>query len=370
MLKPKNRGLRSKYVLPLCLLAGSFTSFAQDPFAGMKHLFTTPQNYVVTYTSQAPKIDGKLEDAAWQKAAWTKDFQDIEGDLKPKPTFRTRAKMLWDDNFLYIVAELEEPHVWANLTKRDEVVYYDNDFEVFIDPDNNTHQYFEIEINALNTIFDLFMPKPYRNGSGALISWDTPGMLHAIDVQGTINKASDTDKGWTVEMAIPYSALSLGNNADVPKEGTTWRINFSRVEWETEIKDGGYVKKKNAAGKPLPENNWVWSPQGVINMHVPERWGYLLFTRKQVGESIPAFSLPYAEQQKQYLWLVYYKQKEFMDKNKRYAASLSELKINPTFLLDDVENTLSMEATKQQFKVSVKAKNKRSWSVNDEGLVQ
>jgi hypothetical protein len=49
-----------------------------------------------------------------------------------------------------------------------------------------------------------------------------------------------------------------------PKIGTEWRIDFSRVEW---------LKK--------PEENWVWSPQGVINMHVPDRWGYLEFKGKK-----------------------------------------------------------------------------------------
>ena len=65
------------------------------------------------------------------------DFQDIEGDKKPRPRFRTRAKMLWDDQFFYVAAELEEPHVWATLTKHDSVIFHDNDFEIFIDPDGD-----------------------------------------------------------------------------------------------------------------------------------------------------------------------------------------------------------------------------------------
>src|SRR5690606_40527589 len=62
---------------------------------------------------------------------------------------------------------LEEPHINGKLHKRDEVIYYDNDFEVFIDPKGTTHNYFEIEINALNTVFDLRLPRPYRNGGWA-----------------------------------------------------------------------------------------------------------------------------------------------------------------------------------------------------------
>ena len=72
---------------------------------------------------------------------------DIEGDAKPEPRYRTRAKMLWDDAFLYVAAELEEPHVWATLRQRDTVIFMDNDFEIFIDPDGDTYAYYEIEVN-------------------------------------------------------------------------------------------------------------------------------------------------------------------------------------------------------------------------------
>ncbi len=62
---------------------------------------------------------------------------DIQGDAEAEraPRFRTRAKVLWDENYLYIAAELEEPHVWATLTNHDfAVIFHDPDFEVFIDP--------------------------------------------------------------------------------------------------------------------------------------------------------------------------------------------------------------------------------------------
>ena len=52
------------------------------------------------------KIDGRLDDAAWSRAPWTSNFVDIEGDAKPKPRFRTRAKIMWDDRYLYIGAEM------------------------------------------------------------------------------------------------------------------------------------------------------------------------------------------------------------------------------------------------------------------------
>lgn len=304
---------------------------AQSRDKVLDNLFTTPKNYVVSYSSISPLIDGDIDDVQWQSAKWTENFVDIQGDLKPKPRYNTRVKMLWTDTCLLIAAELQEPHVWAKVQKHDEVIFYDNDFEVFLDPDNNTHQYFEIEVNALNQVFDLFLSKPYRNNSGALISWDTPGMRKAVKVLGTLNNSGDTDQAWTVEMAIPFKALSIGNETQVPTEGSLWRINFSRVEWDTEIINNQYVKKKNAAGRDLPEDNWVWSPQGVINMHYPERWGYLQFTKQQ---NAAAFELPYSEKQRKQLWEIYYRQKEYKNQYKKYATDLADLKISPSIEID------------------------------------
>src|SRR5688500_5102352 len=94
-----------------------------------------PLGYVCHRAAPPITIDGKPDDAAWAAAPWSTDFVDIEGAAKPKPRWRTRMKMLWDDTHLYIAAEMEEPHLWATLTEHDAVIFHDNDFEVFLDPD-------------------------------------------------------------------------------------------------------------------------------------------------------------------------------------------------------------------------------------------
>jgi len=76
--------------------------------------------------------------------------------------------MLWDDTYFYVAAQLEEPDVWATLTQRDTVIFYDNDFEVFIDPDGDTHNYYELEVNAFGTLWDLMLLTPYRDGGPAI----------------------------------------------------------------------------------------------------------------------------------------------------------------------------------------------------------
>ena len=344
---------------------------AQDAFKGLENLFTVPEGYVVKHISKAPVIDGNINEAIWQQARWTNDFVDIEGDLKPKPVLKTNVKMLWDDSCLYVAARVHDPQVWAKLKDHDDIVYRDNDFELFIDPANTAHSYYEIEVNALNTIFDLYLNKPYRNQGQAIIGWDAHGLRSAVKIQGTLNNTTDTDKGWTVEMAIPYKAINPGFNITVPQNGTLWRINFSRVEYDTRIENGENVKLKDeTTGRDLPEHNWVWSAQGVINMHYPERWGYLVFSNQPNGDE--KFEMPYAELQKKYLWLVYYRQKEWFKQNHEYAQSLKELGIESGYNILKKFNNLQLEATKRQFLASIDTdgSNKITYTINQDGLVE
>lgn len=303
-------------------------------------LMSVPLSYQVSYSEKGPAIDGILDDDIWTQAEWTAHFIDIEGPQKPVPAFKTRVKMLWNDTALFIAAELEEPHVWATIKTHDDIIFHDNDFEVFIDPDNNTLEYFEVEVNAFNTIFDLFLPRPYRNGTGALIAYDVKGLQSAVHIDGTINDPADKDRGWSVEMAIPFRSLYMGNHWRAPRDKDLWRINFSRVQWDTDTLKGMYNRKKDARGKLLPEKNWVWSPQGIINMHYPERWGYLQFVK---GSNREKFNLPYDEKRKSLLWLIYYRQGEYHSRHGKYAHQLDQLGIESASTIDGKRNILKLE---------------------------
>ncbi len=311
----------------------AFLFFIQPAFPAPvadHHLPFSPRQYICCRTEIPLNIDGRLDEKAWRKAAWTSDFLDIEGPDMPEPRFRTRAKMLWNDEHFYFAAELEEPHVWATLKKRDSVIYHDNDFEIFIDPDGDTHNYYELEMNALNTVWDLFLDKPYRDGCHPLFFWDIRGLKTGVFVDGTLNNATDIDRGWTIEVAIPWAVLAEcapGNRKPLP--GEQWRVNFSRVEWQVEKEDRKYVKKINPkTGKPIPENNWVWSPQGEIALHMPERWGFVQFSAKAAGagdDGTDEFVFKPEEKAKWALRLVYYAQKSFLDKHGEYTDSISML---------------------------------------------
>lgn len=278
-----------------------------------------PRGYVCLRTKQPPEIDGKLDDAGWQAAPWSEDFVDIEGAKKPAPAHRTRMKMLWDDKALYIAAELVEPHVWATLQKHDSVIFHDPDFEVFLDPDGDNHVYGELELNALNTTWDLLLTKPYRDGGRAVNAWEITGLQTAVHVTGTLNNPGDNDIGWTVEIAWPWEGLKELTTATVPpQDGTAYRINFSRVEWDTNIVAGKYVKVEKR-----PEHNWVWSPQGAIDMHRPERWGYVQFSTQTAGP-VPFVPDPDLAV-KDTLHEVYYAQRAYHKKHGTFAKTLDAL---------------------------------------------
>jgi len=285
----------------------------------------SPRTYVCYKADSPVVIDGKLDDIAWERSDWTESFVDIEGDLKPKPFYDTKAKMLWDDNYFYFGVEMEEPHIWATLKERDAVIYYDNDFEIFLDPDGDTHNYYELEVNAYETEWDLILLAPYHDHDKvALDSWDIPGLITKVNIDGTLNDPSDMDKGWSIEIAIPWKAFYNNYRSnESPKDGEQWKVNFSRVQWDVDVIEGKYVKTDN------PEFNWVWSPQGHIYMHFPHFWGLVQFAEKAPGDQVEFVDLG-IDRIKWALRQVYIRQRNYYFKNERYTASIKELNLMTT----------------------------------------
>ncbi len=312
-----------------------------------------------------------MDEKAWQNVDWTDNFTDIEGDLKPKPTQDTKVKMLWNKNFLFVAAEINEENIWAYLQNHDDIVYYDNDFEIFLDPDNDGKNYFEFETNAIKTVFDLFLPFPYRHSSFALHNFDFKGLRHAITIDGTLNNGNDKDKKWTVEIAIPFTSLSFGLDEGKPNPEKLWRINFSRVEWDTKWENGKYVKLKNKEGKNLPEHNWVWSPAGIISMHAPERYGYLKFSTNKAGSTKEDFVLPKEEQLKRVLWAVFYREDKYNEKNKKYTANISELGNDINTLYDAKEYKVSIMLTDKSYEAKLESLDgKTKMYITNEGIIK
>jgi hypothetical protein len=228
----------------------------------------------------------------WEETEWTSEFVDIAADTSPRKA--TRAKIRWDKEYLYIGARLEEDEIWANVEKHDEVIFKDNDFEVFVDPAGSTHFYKEFEVNARGTTWDLCLDKPYLNGGSensgrtrGAQGWESDGQATTFIEGGVLNDARSHSKAWTVEIALPIAKLMVNqteHGAKTPGHGRYWRINFSRVEWRA-LRSGDVFIKDPAFPK---EDNWVWNKMGKVNMHMPERWGVLQFSTDAPGKTAVA----------------------------------------------------------------------------------
>ena len=295
-----------------------------------------PPVYSCIRTKKPFVLDGNVEKPFWDDAPFTDYFVDIEGSKKGKPRFQTRVKMMWDDENLYVGAILEGDEIWATLTERDCVIFYDNDFEIFIDPDSDTHQYFEFEMNALGTVWDLMLTKPYRDfGGSAVNGWDIHGLQSAVFIDGELNNPHADNRRWMAEVVIPLDALKEGNGGKFPKTGDYYRINFSRVQWEVRVLDGTYVKLPN------PESNWVWAPTGLVNIHYPELWGFVFFTEN--GEMC---RIPENELIKWKLRKLYYAQHAYFDKHKVFAKNVEQLECEALAI-----SGLEIETTTHSFEI-------------------
>jgi len=334
-----------------------------------------PRHYLAYKTSHPPKIDGRiLDDPVWQEVAWTEDLIDISGPTAPQPRFETRGKIRWDNRFVYVAAYLEEPQVWATLKQHDSVIFHDNDFEVFFDPDLSHHYYKEFEMNAYNTTWSLCLNKPYSNGGYENSSrvynrsgWDDYGLQSGVYIEGAINDPSKGSKYWTVEIAFPIVNMVYNTSAsNPPRNGSYWTVNFSRVEYTVTVVNNTYVKT------PMPEFNWVLAPTYMINIHLPEYWAYIQFDEGPVNVTKPVhdpdFFLRYIAMQ------VYYGEVKYYQVNQAYTESLQELTLyvpNPSVIISDCISGIDITITSSTFQISVTAANStRVCTVDDTRYVQ
>jgi len=367
--------ITSRFVRPLSFFFLLFIAGCSPKFVRQSYTHPIPfqpEQYLCQRADTPLTIDGQLNESAWENAPWTTNFQDIEGNLKPTPAHRTRVKMLWDDQYFYVAARLEEPHLWATLTERDAIMYHNDDFEIFIDPDGDGLDYYEFEMNAHNAIWDLFMLRPYRADTtpNYLMNWDIKGIRTAAALDGTLNNPVDVDRSWTVEIALPWEALKeIAPGRRAPMPGEQWRLNFSRVDWHVEVKDGQYEKRPNSkTGKVdnFPQENWVWSPTGYVDMHLPEHWGYVQFASRA---SDTTWATHPDEQIKWALWQLFYQQHAFRKQHGRYCSKLSDLTL-PEVNLQGYLFKPKVQITDTQFELqALTTDGQGGWHLNSEGRI-
>jgi len=230
---------------------------------------TEDKKYFVTQIDSPITIDGLDNEDAWQNIPYSNSFVDIINGSEVD--YSTKFKCTRDDKNIYFFVKLEEPHIRGLMTSHDTLLYNENCFEIFIDPDNDGKNYLELEINARETTLDLLMDKPYKKGGKSDIAYDIKGLEHMTNISGTINNPNDTDKFWTIEIAIPMSSVFELSNYGVEKSNFHWRVHLARMQFPHTINKGTYKQDP----KVLPKV-WVWNQQSAFDNHIPERWGYFV----------------------------------------------------------------------------------------------
>jgi hypothetical protein len=252
-------------------------------------------------------VTGELNKPDWIAAPKSPLFVDMA--TGQPAMLETQSAALWDDKNLYIAFWIDEPYPTAHLTERDSIIFSENDVEVFIDGGDC---YYEFEINALNTVYEVLFiwrdalkrgskldvpefdllerkalsfagdydrkPESFwwgthpRGPRWAFLDWDLPGLQTAVKIQGKLNDPSKSSKGWTVEMALPWDGLKwLANGRSLPPtEGDIWSLFFGRFQ-------------KIPLGNQEAQAAWCWTPHGVYDTHMPEKFTKVQFSTRTVG---------------------------------------------------------------------------------------
>lgn len=215
-----------------------------------------PPKYEVKRKSARLVVDGRLDDPAWRGVpALTLQFPWEEQTGAKQ---RTSVRLLWDSEYLYIGYQCEDADVVAHYDHRDDPTYKDDAVEFFVNPKPSQGFYYGLEMNARGTLYDYFYAYPQL----LLKRIDFSGVALATYVDGTLNMTSDKDRGWSLEVAIPWANfVELGFDA-APKAGTVWTANFNR--W-----DGVEPARRLS----------VWSDSATVrpSPHNPKRFGELVF---------------------------------------------------------------------------------------------
>jgi hypothetical protein len=264
-------------------------------------MYSKEKPYTAYRIDRPLPFDGTLSAQAWQAAPKSPRFVDMA--TGNPAILDTRAAVLWDDENLYIGFWVEEPYPAATQTEGDSLIFRENDVEVFIDGGDC---YYEFEVNALNTVYEVFFVWRDAYGKGSrfdspefdLLSheglsfggdydrspshfwtgthprgtrwafrhWDFPGMRSSVHVDGNVNDHSKPSKGWTVEIAFPWKGMKhLADGRSLPpKDGDIWRLFLGRFQ-------------KIAIGFDEVQAAWCWTPHGVYDTHMPEKFTQVKF---------------------------------------------------------------------------------------------
>lgn len=190
---------------------------------------------LATHTPQPVTIDG-MPDPAWDVAHVVDDFYAWDEEENPIPArSQTRVRVLWDDDHLYVRAELDDKDIYALHTEHNSRTWDDDVFELFVQPRQGSDRYYEFHVTPRNITLQLGFPSTDREGRVFRDHIFDGGMQSAVTLDGIINDWKQKDRGWVVEIAIPFSAFSEA--APPPDDGTVWHVAFCRYDYSYYLHD-------------------------------------------------------------------------------------------------------------------------------------
>ncbi|MBX9679292.1 MAG: PQQ-dependent sugar dehydrogenase [Gemmataceae bacterium] len=251
------------------LFAGLASAIASDDAPAKKA--ATPIE--CRFTELPIRIDGKADDDAWKHAVVIDGFRlPWLGDQSRPAKTATRAKLLWDRDYLYFFADMDDTDLCAQVKEHDGPTWQDDVFELFFKPSEEHAGYYEFQVNPAGTVLDMFLP---RRGAGGFERFAKDGDFHVeakVHLRGTLNDWTDKDKGWSVEGRIPWTDfLRTGGR---PKDGETWKFALCRYDYSVDFEG--------------PELSTIAPLRGPVpNFHKHEDYASLVFVGPAKSPGIP-----------------------------------------------------------------------------------
>ncbi len=209
-----------------------------------------PAVFECRWAETAPALDGRGDDPAWKEAETIDHFHLpwLGADDRPSKT-RTRAKLLWDREYLYFLAEMEDSDLYATIKEHNGRLWENDVFELFFKPAAAKPGYYEFQVNAAGTTLELFFP---RRGSGGFDRFRGDADFHlqaSVRLDGSLNRWQDKDKGWSVEGRVPWrDFIRSGGRPQVDEE---WSFALCRYDYSADFEG-----PELSTCAPLPQVNF------------------------------------------------------------------------------------------------------------------
>ncbi len=189
------------------------------------------KKYEVVRTTKPSKLEGNWSGGVWAgvDALEIKHWTGNEPEHKPK----TQAKLLYDDNYIYVIFRVEDKYVRAAAKGYQGSVYLDSCAEFFFTPAADISQgYFNIEMNCGGTM--LFMHQIVRGKDRIPVSdkdCDKIKIYHSEPKIVEPEKPQPTV--WIIEYRVPFAVLEKYAPVTRPASGVEWRANFYKCADKT-----------------------------------------------------------------------------------------------------------------------------------------